>query len=241
MTRISGLVMIAPLSWSAAPMRVKAGLTIVLAIAVHGHIGVEPGVGDSPLSLLLAVVSELILGLAMGFVVRLTIAVAEIAADVIGPPMGLGVAQVFDPSLHGTQTVLAKLFRHFAILLALLAGAHRVVISAVLTSFRMVPLGGIPHVEASVPALVDLSVSALEAGVRIAIPVLAILFMVQVALAFVSRAAPAMQIFSIGFAVTLSVGGLVLILAAPDTAYQLLAEVSRLGGRLETVLTQVMT
>ena len=77
---------------------------------------------------------------------------------------------------------------------------------------------------------------ALATGVRIAIPFIAILFMTQIALAFISRAAPAMQIFSIGFAVTMATGALVMVLVLPDLGYELLGEVSRSGGKIETLL-----
>jgi len=78
---------------------------------------------------------------------------------------------------------------------------------------------------------------ALATGVRVAIPMIAILFMTQVALAFISRAAPAMQIFSIGFAVTMATGGLVMILVLPDLGFELLAEVTKSGDKIETLLT----
>ena len=72
-----------------------------------------------------------------------------------------------------------------------------------------------------------------------AIPFIAVLFITQVALAFISRAAPAMQIFSIGFAVTLATGGLLMVLVLPDLGFELLSEVSRTGGKIETLLSAV--
>ncbi len=234
--RILGLLLIAPLAWSVAPARVRAGLVIVLSVVAHGRTPADPAVLDSVPALALAAGAEFVLGLAMGFVVRLGIAVAEIAAESIGPLIGLGVAQVFDPSISGTHTVLAKLFRNFAILLAVVVGLHRVVLGALLESFRVIPPGAVSGVHATVPSLLQLSADTLAAGVRIAVPVIAILFMTQVALAFISRAAPAMQIFSVGFAVTLIVGMAVLILAAPDMGHQILSELSHTGRRIEALL-----
>ena len=82
---------------------------------------------------------------------------------------------------------------------------------------------------------------ALATGVRVAIPLVAILFMTQVALAFISRAAPAMQIFSIGFAVTMATGGFVLVLVLPDLGFELLAEVAKSGGKIESLLGAVQS
>jgi flagellar biosynthetic protein FliR len=81
-----------------------------------------------------------------------------------------------------------------------------------------------------------MSSDVLEAGVRIAIPVLSVLFLTQVALAFISRAAPAMQIFSVGFAVTLAVGAVVLIFAVPDIGHRMIAEFSKVGQHVESIL-----
>ncbi|MEZ4224493.1 MAG: flagellar biosynthetic protein FliR [Polyangiaceae bacterium] len=239
--RILGVVLIAPLAWSVAPVRVRAGLVLLLTVVAHGRTPADPSVGQSLLNLVFALCSEFVVGLSMGFVVRLGIAVAEVAAEAIGPLIGLGVAQVFDPSISGTQTVLAKLFRHFAILLAVVLGVHRVVLGAVLASFRVLPPGTASGVHATVPSILELSANTLAAGVRIAVPIIAILFMTQVALAFISRAAPAMQIFSIGFAVTLIVGMSVLILAAPDMGHQVMSELSHTGRRIEELLLVLST
>jgi flagellar biosynthetic protein FliR len=76
--------------------------------------------------------------------------------------------------------------------------------------------------------------------VRIAVPVVAVLFMVQIALAFIARAAPALQIFAVGFAVTLGVGFLVILLCLPDTGQLLLAEMSRVDSRIETLLAALL-
>jgi len=84
-----------------------------------------------------------------------------------------------------------------------------------------------------------LSGDALNTGVKLAIPLIAVLLVTQVALAFVSRAAPAMQVFSIGFAVTTSVGALLLITTLPDFGYDVVAEMSRAGERIEALVLAV--
>jgi flagellar biosynthesis protein FliR len=73
-------------------------------------------------------------------------------------------------------------------------------------------------------------------GLRLAMPILAVLFMVQVSLAFVSRAAPALQVFSVGFAITLGLGAFVITLILPDLAYEIAADMSQVPGRVESVL-----
>jgi flagellar biosynthetic protein FliR len=153
--------------------------------------------------------------------------------------MGIGAAQLFDPQTKNMQNVTSMLLRNFAVLLGLIAGLHRVLLGGVLASFKAVPVGSLSNPALETPVILAMTTQALASGVRVAIPFIAILFMAQIALAFISRAAPAMQIFSIGFAVTMATGGLVMILVLPDLGFELLGEVSRSGGKIETLLTAV--
>ena len=236
--RIAGVVIAAPLAWVSAPLRVRTALVLMRAFAAHA----EGGGSLTPRpweQMAFCAGSEFMLGLGIGFVVRLFVAVAEMAADYIAPMMGIGAAQLFDPQTKSMQNVLSTVLRNFAILLALIAGLHRVVLAGVMASFKVVPVGTLSNPALETPVILAMTTEALATGVRIAIPFIAILFMTQVALAFISRAAPAMQIFSIGFAVTMATGALVMVLVLPDLGVELLAEVQRSGGKIETLLVAV--
>lgn len=237
--RISGMVIVAPLGWTQAPNRVKAGLVLLLTLAAHGDFGEVPFAQASVESLAFTAGSELLLGVAIGMVPRLIIAAVEIAGEQIAPMMGLGVAQIFDPSVQGSQNVVTSMIRNLAVLLGCLVGLHRVVIGAVIGSFRAVPAGSIQNLGNLTEMILALSGDALNTGVKLAIPMIAVLLVTQVALAFVSRAAPAMQVFSIGFAVTTAVGAVVLIVTLPDFAYDVAAEMSRAGERIEALVLAV--
>jgi len=236
--RVAGMVIAAPLAWLSAPLRVRGVLVLLVAFVAHGE--GAGGLADQSIEhMAFSVGSEFMLGLAIGFVVRLFVAVAEMAADFVAPMMGIGAAQLFDPQTKSMQNVLASLFRNFAVLLGLLAGIHRVVLAGVLASFRAVPVGTLTDPALSTPVVLAMTSEAVATGVRIAIPFIAVLFMSQIALAFISRAAPAMQIFSVGFAVTMATGALLMVLVLPDMGYELLGEVSRSGAKIETLLRAV--
>lgn len=237
--RISGMIVVAPLGWTQAPARVKAALVVLLTLAAHGELGQIP-ISEAPLeSLAACVVSEFVLGVAIGFVPRLIVAAVEIAGEQIAPMMGLGVAQIFDPSAQGSQNVVTAILRNLAILLGVLVGLHRVVIGAVIGSFRAVPAGAIQSTRDLTELVLLMSSDAVSTGVKLAIPIVAVLLVTQVALAFVSRAAPAMQVFSIGFAVTTGVGAVLLIATLPDFGYDVAAEMSRAGERIEALVLSV--
>lgn len=237
--RLSGLIVAAPLAWSAAPARVKVALVLLLALATHGQSQIAPEIGGSAGHIALSVGSEFALGLAIGMIVRLVVAAFEVAAEQASLMMGLSIAQVFDPQSGASQNVLGTMIKNFALLVAFAVGLHRMVIGATIWSFQVVPVGSLTRLDAFGPTFFTLGGELLATGVRLAMPILAVLFMTQIALAFVSRAAPAMQIFSIGFAVTLGVGGLVLFLTLPDLAYEGAVEMSRIGERIESLLADV--
>lgn len=237
LTRISGLVIVAPGPWTVAPTTVRAALVTLLSfVATVSPIGYEAHLSDKPLTVALAVVSEAAIGACMGMTVRLIIASAEIAADFISPQLGIGVAQLFDPHMHASETAIGALFRHLAVLLTTLVGLHRQVLAALFGSFMVLPPGVILNPGQAGGAILALTTTSIEAGVRIALPTVAVLFMVQVALAFIARAAPALQIFSVGFAVTLGVGLLVIVLSLPDSVRILLTEMSHIDTRLSALL-----
>jgi flagellar biosynthetic protein FliR len=241
LTRVSGLVITAPGPWTVAPVRARAALVSILAlvatISPHGH---APELSDKPLLVALAVLSEACVGVCMGWTVRLMVATAEIAAELIAPQLGLGVAQLFDPHMHSSETAIGGMFRHLAMVLTVLVGLHRQLLAGLFGSFQVLPPGELVYPGRVGGAMLALTSQCVESGVRIALPTVAVLFMVQIALAFIARAAPALQIFSVGFAVTLGVGLLVLVVSLPDSVRLMLAEMSHLDIRLQALFESLM-
>jgi flagellar biosynthesis protein FliR len=237
LARLTGLMVALPLTWSFAPVRVRAGFALLVAFLLHGALPK----GELPLSqvsaLFLSLLSELGVGLTLGFIARLSLAIAEMAADAVAPAMGLAAAQMFDPSLGGQGTVLTKLLRYVAIVVALTTGFHHIVLGALFRSFEVLPLGTLVNPGALAENIEAMVAETLVSGVTLAMPFLAVLLIAQVALAFVARAAPQMQIFSVGFAVTLGVGSALWITFAPDVVEQLAFQTERLQVHLEQILS----
>jgi flagellar biosynthetic protein FliR len=237
--RISGMVMVAPLGWTQAPARVKAALVVLLTLVAHGDFGQIP-VSEGPVEgLAFCVASELVLGVAIGIVPRLILAAVEMAGEEVSVQMGLGAAQIFDPAAHTSQNVITTMLRNLAVLLGVLVGLHRVVIGAVIGSFQAIPAGALHTTRNLTELIVVLSTDAMSTGVKLAIPLIAVLLVTQVALAFISRAAPAIQVFSIGFAITIALGAAILIITMPDFGYDVVAEMSRVSERIEKLILAV--
>ncbi|HET9934274.1 MAG TPA: flagellar biosynthetic protein FliR [Polyangiaceae bacterium] len=238
--RIAGLIITAPLAWSGAPARVRAALVVLLTLAVHGQGTLSPELASSASRIAASVGTEFLLGAAMGMIARLSVAAVEVAAEQIGMAMGLGVAQVFDPQAHGPHNVLGGILRNLALVVALGVGLHRTLLGALIASFRGIPPGSLLSLGLYGETFTSLGSLVFSTGVRLSMPIIAVLLMAQVALAFVSRAAPTMQVFSVGFAVTLGVGAFVLVLSLPDLAQEIAADMSQVQGRIETLLSAAL-
>jgi flagellar biosynthetic protein FliR len=238
--RISGVVIAAPLAWLNAPLRIRAALVLILAFVVHGSAD-STRVPSTLLEVIWVAVTEFVLGAAMGLVVRFIVAMAEVAAEAIAPMLGLGVAQLFDTGSHSNQNILTSILRHVSILIALGVGVHRWLLQALLAGFHLVPVGSASLPAAGFKLMWDLSGQVLLVGARIALPVIAILFIVQLTLAFVSRAAPQLQIFSVGFAIATAVGLITLVLVLPDISRGFIVEYSKVSSHLEQLFYDLGT
>lgn len=236
--RVAGLVVAAPLAWLNAPIRVRGALVLMLGLVVHGT-SKAATVPTSLVELSSALVLEFSLGIAMGLVVRLVVAMAEVAAETIAPMLGLGVAHIFDVSSHSTQNVMTTLLRHVSILVALATGAHRMLLQALLGGFSVIPIGATIAPANGLKFICELTGNVLFVGARLALPMIAVLFIVQVTLAFVSRAAPQLQVFSIGFAVATAVGLATFILIVPDVTRGFMVEFSQVPSRLERLFGDI--
>jgi flagellar biosynthetic protein FliR len=236
-SRISGVMLAAPILWSNAPMRVRAGLVLAIAFVSHGVSSAGVSSLGSLEQVFLAVPSELFIGVAMGLVVRFCVAGVEIAGDVMSPLLGFGAATLFDPHTQAHETPLTKILHTMCVLLLVIVGVHRVLLGTLLGSFHAIPVGTLVRPELATADLVHLSARALVTGLRLALPVVATILLVQMGLAFVSRAAPALQIFSIGFAISMVAGALVILSSLPELAREIEVELSQVGLRLDVVLT----
>src|SRR5262249_50447351 len=115
-TRIGGVIMATPILWSNAPVRVRAGLVLAIAFVSHGVSSARAPSLDSVEQVLMAAPGELLIGVAMGLVVRFCVASVEIAGDIMSPLLGFGAATLFDPHTQAHETPLTKILHTLCIL-----------------------------------------------------------------------------------------------------------------------------
>ena len=222
LTRILGLIMVAPVfGHRAVPGRVKIGLGIFIALIIAPALPPMPDVGLGSWHGLFILVQQLLIGVATGFIMRVVFAAVEAAGEIVGLQMGLGFASFFDPQSAGQTLVLARFFNMLAVLVFLAVNAHLLLIGVLVDSFQTLPISTQPLSAAGFFNVAAFGSTVFAVGLQLALPLITILLMTNLALGILTRSAPQLNIFAIGFPITLGVGLIVLDLTLPFFAPQL--------------------
>jgi flagellar biosynthetic protein FliR len=197
------------------PMRVRVALALLITLAaLPGLPPVTPVALDAPPALLL-VAQQLVIGIALGFSVRLVFAAIEFAGELVGLQMGLNFAGFFDPISAGTATPSSRFFGTTVAWLFIVINGHLVVIAALAQSFTAFPVGPEPFAFLRATEPQRWGAEIFSTGLWIALPLITMLLLVNFVLGAISRVAPQINIFAIGFPVTLGVGLIGLVLTLP--------------------------
>jgi flagellar biosynthesis protein FliR len=161
------------------------------------------------------VVQQAVIGLSIGFAVRLAFAAVEFAGEIIGLQMGLNFAGFFDPLSASTATATSRFFGTLVAWLFIAINGHLLVVMALVHSFSAFPVGPEPFafVHAMLPH--QWGAEVFSTGLWIALPLVTLLLFVNLVLGAISRVAPQINIFAIGFPVTLGMGLLGMLLMLP--------------------------
>ena len=222
LTRILGLIMVAPVfAHRSVPARVKIGLGIFIALIIAPTLPPMPDVGLGSWHGLFILVQQLLIGMAIGFIMRVIFAAVEAAGEIVGLQMGLGFASFFDPQSASQTLVIARFFNMLALLVLLAVNAHLLLLGVLVDSFQSLPISLQPLSAAGFYNVAAFGSTVLAVGLQLALPLIAILLMTNLALGILTRSAPQLNIFAIGFPITLSVGLIMLDATLPYFAPQL--------------------
>jgi flagellar biosynthesis protein FliR len=212
MLRVGGFVLAAPLaSETVIPGRIKIVMSLSLAFLMAPLVQIPAALSIVSGAGVLAAVQELLIGVAIGMVVQLTFEALTFAGQTISMTMGLGFATLVDPQRGANTTVLGQMFMILGMLTYLAINGHLVLLGALAESFQTLPVG-VAHVDKNfLLSLVSWGARVFESGMLIALPAVIALVIVNLALGVVTRAAPQLNLFGIGFTITLLCGFFVLI------------------------------
>ncbi len=198
LVRASAWLAIAPpFNNKSIPPRVKAGLAITLAIVVAPKLNGQQVPLDTA-GLVGAVALQVVVGLLLGFVAMLLLSAAQMAGGLIDLFGGFALNQAFDPMSANQASVFGRAYQLFAIVLLFAIDGHIMLVRGFLSSFNAVPAKGLHLSHLSTLLTHDLGLLFVSA-IEIAAPLLAALFLADVALALVARAAPQLNPLMLGF------------------------------------------
>ena len=216
MTRIGAALLAAPIFGA---MSVPVQLRLALAGAIAVFVLAWTPVATPPVLLsvagMLALLGEVVIGLAFGFVLQLSFAAPVLAAEQIGGSMGLAIATAVDPTTGGQSGALGQYFTLVLTLIFLGVGAHLIWLRLIIESYTALPPGGDWFDGQSAWRIAAFAGEMFATAVAIALPITLALLLVQLVTGVLSRSAPSLNLFSLGLPAGVLAGLVALIAAAP--------------------------
>lgn len=217
--RIAGLFIMAPaFSARSFPTLGKGALitwiTIVLWFVAPIDLKAIPA---TSLGFMISLASEVAIGFILGFVCNMIFIAVQAAGELVDVQMGLSVAQSFDPVFGATVTIIGKTFFYIALTLFFIINGHHLLLSIIHQSFRLLPLGVVPNFGSPklVLDIVELGKTFWTIALQLSGPLLLLIFLSDFSFGIVSRVAPQVNVFMLGFQVKPSLGLLGLLFMLP--------------------------
>ncbi|MCW8826468.1 MAG: flagellar biosynthetic protein FliR [Gammaproteobacteria bacterium] len=235
--RIGAMLMAAPISGAqTVPVRARLVLAVALTLIIAPIVPRGPLVELFSYEWVMIIIYQILIGVVIGFVFQLIFAAVITGGQIIAMQMGLGFASMVDPQNGQQVPVLSQLYLMMTTLLFLAMDGHLIMIKVIADSFTILPIGmqGI-----DVDAFYKLATwgsDLFAAALWLALPAVASLLLINFSFGVMSRAAPQLQIFSIGFPITLMMGFVVIYFTLPGVVLQFSTLVNELVALLNYVL-----
>ena len=234
--RISAMLIAAPLFGAGTvSVRIRVGLAFILALVVAPLIPTPPAVEPLSLAGLAIAVQQVVIGASIGFILQMVFSALTQAGESIALSMGLGFASMVDPQQGVQVPVVSTYFVIMATLMFLALNGHVAIIELTLQSFHTMPIAVDGLARADLWALVSWGSTMFVYGLLVAMPALASMLLVNLSMGVITRAAPQLNIFAVGFPMMIMLGFILLMVTIPVLMPQfteLLANAFELMGRI---------
>lgn len=217
LTRISAFLLFVPIfSSKNIPMTVKVAAMMLLSVFFFLAIPPAISVKDfSAVRVILLLGSEATYGLALGVIANVLFSTVKLGGRIAEHQMGLSMAQILDPMTDENGQPVGSLLEIIFIMAFLAADGHHLLIKVIHRSYELFPAGKIPTVSALASNMLEATSTMLTAGLRLAAPILAVMLVLMIALAFLARLVPEMNIFFISFPLRILLCLVMLVIFVP--------------------------
>lgn len=233
-TRIIGLFLTAPLLGNNnIPMQVKVAFAFIISLIFFPLLS-APRLAANPdgLEIILLLLGELGIGLMMGLSAQMLLAAVELAGEVVGFQMGIGMANVFDPSTASQVALLGQIKVVFALLLLVAMDGHHLFIKGLATSYGLVQPGAFALDAFQYEKLLSMSGNIFMLGLTIGAPLIVALLAANISIGLIARTVPQMNVFIVGIPFTIALGMLLMALGFPF----FIAAVSGLHDQMQEII-----
>jgi flagellar biosynthetic protein FliR len=210
--RTAGLMLAAPFLGSAKiPKRVKVMLALVIALGLVNRVSVPPHMPGDNIQLAAAVAGELIFGLLMGLGMSLAFTAITWGGEIIGQQMGFTLGETFDPQFGRGGSLVGDMYLMLTLIIFLLINGHHAMIEGLAASFDSLPLLTAGIDRSIFDLFIGLVTSATVLAFKVAAPMLVTMLVVDVALGFIGKSVPQINVMNAGLTLRSGLGIAVLI------------------------------
>jgi len=211
--RVAALVTSAPiLSSRSIPAKIKLGIAIAITLVLVPVLPPVPSVEPFSGEAFLITIQQILIGLAMGLSLQLVFAMFVLGGQIIAYQMGLGFASMVDPQSGTTVPVVSQFYLIVITLLFFAMNGHLILVQSLHDSFISLPIGPKGISLDGIWSLIEWSSHMYVGAIKIALPAIASILLINFTFAVVTRSAPQFNIFSIGFPITMVMGFLIIML-----------------------------
>ena len=216
MARVLGVVATMPVfNHVAIPAQARIVIGLAIGIGIAPTLPPMPEVSIGSWAGMGIMAQQTLIGIVIGYTISLAFAAIDVAGDLIGLQMGLSFAVFYDRNSTGQTPVMTEFLALIAALVFLAMNGHLLVLAALAESFTLLPVSATPFATKGFATIVAAAASIFSSGLMLALPLIAALLIANISLGVLTRVAPALNLFAVGFPVMMLSGFAVLLLSLP--------------------------
>lgn len=210
--RVASFVYAAPFfNNTSTPQRVRLGMALCLSLMIYPLLGEVHYEYSSVVDYAALIIKEVIVGIMIGFVASMVIQMVQFAGKIIDMDMGLAMATIYDPQTRNQVGIMGNFYYYILMLSLIVTGLHQYLVSAIVESFTIVPVGEIKVNLTLYDTVLGFMSDYMVIGFRIALPIFAAALLTNCVLGILARIAPQMNMFVIGVQLRI-IGGLAVLM-----------------------------